>query len=169
MPAIQHAVPADWRDGRGAWRRRGSADPEGLRRSGAASTRDGAAAGARSAALRRAEHGSGARATAAGADGPSAAGAGRGAGDAALDRALRRAGGGGAMSAGRPRLDIDATRERLLTLGCSHAAEQLDPLLTEAVREEVPPHAFLDRLLVAELSGREGRRGMNTVGRGHWR
>ena len=62
------------------------------------------------------------------------------------------------MSAGRPRLDIDATRERLLALGCSHAAEQLDPLLVEAVREEVPPHAFLDRLLVAELSGREERR-----------
>jgi hypothetical protein len=39
------------------------------------------------------------------------------------------------MSAGRPRLDIDATRERLLALGCSHAAEQLDPLLVEAVRE----------------------------------
>ncbi len=56
------------------------------------------------------------------------------------------------MSAGRPRLDIDATRERLLALGCCHAAEQLDPLLAEAVREEVPPHAFLDRLLLAELS-----------------
>ena len=62
------------------------------------------------------------------------------------------------MSAGRPRLDIDATRERLLALGCSHAAEQLDPLLAEAVREEVPPHAFLDRLLLAELSGREERK-----------
>jgi DNA replication protein DnaC len=62
------------------------------------------------------------------------------------------------MSAGRPRLDIDTTRERLLALGCSHAAEQLDPMLTEAVREEVPPHAFLDRLLMAELSGREERR-----------
>ena len=33
------------------------------------------------------------------------------------------------MSAGRPRLDIDATRERLLALGCVHAAEQLGPLL----------------------------------------
>jgi hypothetical protein len=62
------------------------------------------------------------------------------------------------MSAGRPRLDIDATRERLLALGCVHAAEQLGPLLGEAVREEVPAHAFLDRLLAAELSGREERR-----------
>ena len=62
------------------------------------------------------------------------------------------------MSAGRPRLDIDATRERLLALGCVHAAEQLGPLLAEAVREEVPAHTFLDRLLAAELSGREERR-----------
>ena len=34
-PAIQRAVPADWRDGRGAWRRRGGADPQSLHRSGA--------------------------------------------------------------------------------------------------------------------------------------
>jgi hypothetical protein len=39
------------------------------------------------------------------------------------------------MSAGRPRLDIDTTRERLLALGCVHAADHLGPLLTEAVRE----------------------------------
>src|SRR3954453_1561921 len=63
------------------------------------------------------------------------------------------------MSAGRPRLAIDATRERLLALGCVHAADHLGPLLTEAVREEVPAHAFLDRLLAAELSGWEERRG----------
>ena len=62
------------------------------------------------------------------------------------------------MSAGRPRLDIDATRERLLALGCVHAAEQLGPLLGEAVREEIAAHLFLDRLLAAELSGREERR-----------
>src|SRR4051812_49988153 len=69
------------------------------------------------------------------------------------------------MSAGRPRLDIDATRERLLALGCVHAADHLGPLLTEAVREEVPAHAFLDRLLAAELSGREERRGKYPLGR----
>ena len=39
------------------------------------------------------------------------------------------------MSAGRPRLDIDATRERLPALGCAHAADHLGPLLGEAVRE----------------------------------
>ena len=62
------------------------------------------------------------------------------------------------MSAPKPRLDVDATRDRLLALGCGYAAEQLGPLLSEAVRGEVPPHAFLDRLLAAELSGREERR-----------
>ena len=62
------------------------------------------------------------------------------------------------MSAPEPRLDVDATRDRLLALGCGYAAEQLGPLLSEAVRGEVPPHAFLDRLLAAELSGREERR-----------
>ena len=36
--------------------------------------------------------------------------------------------------------------------------EQLDRQPTQAVRQEVPAHNFLDRLLQAELSGREGRR-----------
>ena len=62
------------------------------------------------------------------------------------------------MTAVRPKLDIDTTRDRLMALGCMHAAEQLDQMLTEAVRQEVPAHNFLDRLLQAELSGREGRR-----------
>jgi DNA replication protein DnaC len=62
------------------------------------------------------------------------------------------------MTAPRPKLDIDTTRERLLALGCIHAAEQLEQMLAEAVRTEVPAHSFLDRLLQAELSGREERR-----------
>jgi DNA replication protein DnaC len=62
------------------------------------------------------------------------------------------------VSAPRPKLDIDKTRERLLALGCLHAAEQLEQTLTEAVRADVPAHSFLDRLLQAELSGREERR-----------
>ena len=62
------------------------------------------------------------------------------------------------MNAAKPRLDIDATRERLVALGCGYAAEQLDDILTEAVRTEVTAHAFLDRLLQVELSGREARR-----------
>ena len=62
------------------------------------------------------------------------------------------------MSAPKPKLDIDRTRERLMALGCSHAAEHLDHVLSDAVRQEIAPHAFLDLLLETELSGREARR-----------
>ncbi len=56
------------------------------------------------------------------------------------------------------KLDIDATRERLTALGLIHAAEQLEPLLSEAVKAETAPHAFVDQLLEAEYLGRETRR-----------
>jgi len=56
------------------------------------------------------------------------------------------------------KLDIDATRERLIALGLMHAAEQLEPLLSEAVKTATAPHAFVDQLLEAEYLGREGRR-----------
>src|SRR5688500_9252279 len=59
------------------------------------------------------------------------------------------------MNAPKPKLDIDTTRERLLVLGCSHAAEHLDQVLSDAVRQEIAPHAFLNLLLETELSGRE--------------
>ena len=62
------------------------------------------------------------------------------------------------MTAPKPRLDVDATRERLRSLGCGYAAERLGDLLGEAVRAEIAPHAFLEQLLAAELSGREERR-----------
>lgn len=62
------------------------------------------------------------------------------------------------MSARRPRLDIDATRERLGALGLLHAGERLDAALADAVREETPAHAFLDKLLQWELDRREERR-----------
>jgi DNA replication protein DnaC len=62
------------------------------------------------------------------------------------------------MTLGKLRLDIDTTRDRLLALGCPYAAEHLDHLLTEAVSQAMAPHAFLDRLLEVEHSGREGRR-----------
>lgn len=62
------------------------------------------------------------------------------------------------MSAPRQKLDIDRTRERLVQLGCVHAAEQLDALLAEAVRKPVAAHEFLEALLGAETSGRESRR-----------
>jgi hypothetical protein len=43
------------------------------------------------------------------------------------------------MNAPRQKLDIDRTRERLGQLGCLYAAEQLDALLAEAVRNRCPP------------------------------
>jgi DNA replication protein DnaC len=58
----------------------------------------------------------------------------------------------------RPKLDIDLTRDRLSALGCTHAAEQLDTLLSDAVKKPIAAHEFLEILLNAELSGRESRR-----------
>jgi DNA replication protein DnaC len=62
------------------------------------------------------------------------------------------------MSAPRPKLDIDRTREQLVRLGCLYAAENLETLLTEAVKKPIPAHEFLEQLLGVETSGREGRR-----------
>lgn len=50
----------------------------------------------------------------------------------------------------RRKLDVDRTRERLLGLGLAHAADQLEPLLSEAVKEGHAPHALIDALLDAE-------------------
>ena len=62
------------------------------------------------------------------------------------------------MTAPRVKLDIDATREKLAALGLGYAIDALEGLLSEAVRTEMSAHAFLDRLLDAERSGREERR-----------
>jgi DNA replication protein DnaC len=61
------------------------------------------------------------------------------------------------MSAKR-KLDLDRTRERLLALGLTHAAESLDGVLTEAVKDDASPHLAIDALLEAEISIREARR-----------
>ena len=61
------------------------------------------------------------------------------------------------MSAKR-KLDLDRTRERLAALGLNHAAENLDGVLAEAVKEDASPHHALDALLEAEISVRETRR-----------
>lgn len=61
-------------------------------------------------------------------------------------------------AAARPKVDLDATREQLERVGLARAAEQLDVLLGEAVKDSVPPHRFLDRLLEEELGHREERR-----------
>ncbi|MEM9050276.1 MAG: ATP-binding protein [Pseudomonadota bacterium] len=62
---------------------------------------------------------------------------------------------GAAKTTTKPKLDIDRTREQLMALGCSHAADQLGDILDGAVAKEVAPHVFLDQLLDIELAGRE--------------
>jgi len=58
----------------------------------------------------------------------------------------------------KPRVDLDATRERLQRAGLAHAAERLVERLGEAATDELAPHAVLDRLLDDELTAREERR-----------
>lgn len=62
------------------------------------------------------------------------------------------------MSAPKPKLDIDATRERLAALNLGFAAEVLETTLSEAVKHSTSPHALLDALLEAEMAERERRR-----------
>jgi len=45
-----------------------------------------------------------------------------------------------------------------MALGCAHADEHLGDALDGAVAKEITPQAFLERLLGAELAGREERR-----------
>lgn len=58
----------------------------------------------------------------------------------------------------QPKLDLDATRERLTRVNLNRAAEQLDALISEAVQGNTSPHRFLDRLLEEELRHRDERR-----------
>jgi DNA replication protein DnaC len=62
------------------------------------------------------------------------------------------------MSAPKPKVDLDVTRERLARLGLAHAADLLVDHLSSATKEEAPPHRFLDRLLEEEIRAREERR-----------
>lgn len=55
-------------------------------------------------------------------------------------------------------VDLDATRQRLERLGLLHAAEQLDPLISEAVKHNTAGHQLVDQLLDTELERREERR-----------
>lgn len=57
-----------------------------------------------------------------------------------------------------PTVDLDATRQRLERLGLIHAGEQLEGLLSDAVKHELAAHQLVDRLLDAELERREERR-----------
>ena len=58
----------------------------------------------------------------------------------------------------RRKLDVDRTRERLLALGLAHAADQLEPVLSDAVKDGHAPHAVIDALLDTEHQAREVRR-----------
>src|SRR5262245_57881422 len=55
---------------------------------------------------------------------------------------------------GTPHLEVDRTREQLVHLGLTHAAEAL----AEAVKHNRPAHQVRDRLLGREAAARDGRR-----------
>ncbi len=57
-----------------------------------------------------------------------------------------------------PRVDLDVVRDRLVKLGLVHAAQALEDKVTDAVKETLAPHRFLDSVLQAELEQREERR-----------
>jgi DNA replication protein DnaC len=63
---------------------------------------------------------------------------------------------GGATTRGR--VDLDGTRQALEQLGLLHAAERLGEMLSEAVKQNLAIHRFLDQLLAVELTQREERR-----------
>ena len=61
----------------------------------------------------------------------------------------------------RPKIDLDATVERLVRLEFGHGAEYLADCLAHSAKAELPAHAFLDRLLhhshVLNIKGRSYR------------
>ncbi|MBW2532863.1 MAG: IS21-like element helper ATPase IstB [Deltaproteobacteria bacterium] len=63
-----------------------------------------------------------------------------------------------AMKKTPPKVDLDATCEKLGRLGLAHASDHLGETLAEAAKDSWPPHRFLDRLLEDELRVREERR-----------
>ena len=62
------------------------------------------------------------------------------------------------VSRKQPKVDLDATREKLTKLNLLHASDHISETLAEAIKESWPPHRFLDQLLEAELTVREERR-----------
>ena len=63
-----------------------------------------------------------------------------------------------AKKARGPKVDLDATRDRLLRLGLLHAADELEGRLTDTVKAGTSPHRMLDLLLEQELAWRDERR-----------
>lgn len=62
------------------------------------------------------------------------------------------------MSAIQGKVEIDETRAALEQLGLLHAALALPDLMSEAVKDDLPVHRFLDRLLASEVTQRDERR-----------
>ena len=58
----------------------------------------------------------------------------------------------------QPKVDLDATIERLQRVGLNYAADRLGERLGQASKDELAPHRFLDQLLADEISEREQRR-----------
>lgn len=56
------------------------------------------------------------------------------------------------------KVEIDKTRDALTELGLEHSAEVLGERLATAVKDDLPPHRFLDELLAAEIAHRDDRR-----------
>jgi DNA replication protein DnaC len=59
---------------------------------------------------------------------------------------------------GKARVELDETRAALAGLGLGHAAERLADLVSDSVKQNLPPHRFLDAVLRVELEHREERR-----------
>lgn len=57
-----------------------------------------------------------------------------------------------------PSTDLSHTRGLLLRLGHTEAAERLSDFIEEAVRENLSPHALLNRILEAEVQSKEEKR-----------
>lgn len=62
------------------------------------------------------------------------------------------------MSQIQGKVEIDETRAALEQLGLLHAALALPDLISEAVKDDLPVHRFLDRVLAAEVVNRDERR-----------
>jgi len=62
------------------------------------------------------------------------------------------------MSTLQGKVEIDETRAALEQLGLLHAAIALPDLMSEAVKDDLPVHRFLDRLLASEVTQRDERR-----------
>jgi hypothetical protein len=58
----------------------------------------------------------------------------------------------------KPKVDLDATIERLQSVGLPHAADHLRDRLEEASKDNSPAHLVIDRLLGDEIAEREQRR-----------